>query len=427
MMHKKGKIGAMIGVCLSVTMLLSACGSSQDEFDEFNLDLDTKDVEEDSIEGFYETNAEAELEDGMYYVRHANGKNEPVYFGNATFDRGKKSGEADDGRVMWFKEDFENIPTLYEGDSLIYYTKEVLDENFTYERFEDMGYSIGLCGLNETKSKRFEISTQIDDNCTYPNGDTDVILSLENEVVLLDSIGGTSLRGTKDEAKNYSYLTRVGSLSHLEKDNKYNVTIYEGTIRHEYTFTADVKILGSMDVFQTNDYIFLTDNVMQLQIPEHFHSGYYLINGIGLFRYVVGNDYTETTDFNIANIDPDKQETSTVTYADGKESIAEIASVGKDTEFNSTAPRNDNKSSTFNVIEPGEITVYISFTIKNNLMGDGMPDVNATIVSPKGTKYKMLENNEGLYLTFEAEDIGTYTINYEDLDVRIPNVVIATE
>ena len=424
MKNKKRKAGILIGVCISILMTLSACGSSQDEFDEFNLE---QEVDEDTIEGFYETDAESELEDGMFYVRHANGKNEPVYFGNATFSSGKTSSEADDGRVMWFKDDFENIPTLYEGDSLIYYTKEVLNEKFNYERFEDLGYSLGLCGLKETKSKRFEVSTNVEDNCTYPNGDTDAILSLENEIVLLDSIGGTPLRATTDEAKNYSYLTRVGSLSHLQKDNKYNVTIYEGTIRHEYTFTADVKILGSMDVYETYDYVFRTDNVMQLQIPEHFHSGYYLINGIGLFRYVVGNEYTETTDFNVANIDPSKQETSTVTYTEGMESIAEIASVSKDTEFNSTAPRNDKKSSTFNVIEPGEITVYITFTIKNNLMGDGMPDVSATIISPKGTKYKMLENNEGLYLTFDAEDIGTYTINYEDLDVRIPNVVIATE
>ena len=86
-----------------------------------------------------------------------------------------------------------------------------------------------------------------------------------------------------------------------------------------------------------------------------------------------------------------------------------------------------NQKSEFVIMEPGEITVYITFTIQNDVVGDGLPDVDAKIYSPSGHKRQMMSNNTGLYLTFDATETGTYTIEYENLDVRVPNVVVAAQ
>ncbi|MBQ9245525.1 hypothetical protein IJ182_04575, partial [bacterium] len=63
------------------------------------------------------------MEDGVFYVRDQENNCTPVYFGNGTFEEGSISTTPSDERVLWYKDDFEKVPTLYEGDSLIMFTK----------------------------------------------------------------------------------------------------------------------------------------------------------------------------------------------------------------------------------------------------------------------------------------------------------------
>ena len=60
-----------------------------------------------------------------------------------------------------------------------------------------------------------------------------------------------------------------------------------------------------MQVYESNDYEFLSSNIVKVNIPEWFNSGYYMINGLGLFRYVVGSSYDESTNFNVPNEEGD--------------------------------------------------------------------------------------------------------------------------
>ena len=99
------------------------------------------------------------IKDGVFYVRHSDSVCEPVYFGEATFEKGSVSKIKNDKQVLWFRDDYSRIPTLYKGESLIYYTQGLLDEQFTYERFEDFGYSIGMHGLEKTSSGRYLLHT----------------------------------------------------------------------------------------------------------------------------------------------------------------------------------------------------------------------------------------------------------------------------
>lgn len=425
----------LIGLIFILTLIstLTGCSSEESEWD-FDVKGDDKVIYE--LEGEKKETSTTVYEDGMFYVRHSNGRDEPVYFGYATFNEGSTSNTPDNGRVMWFKDDFENIPTLYAGDSLIYYTKDILEEEFNYERFYDYGYSIGICGLEPSTSGRYKISTEVDDNNTYPGGDTDVLLTLNNDELLLDKIGGEKVRENKNNP-NDSFLTQIGSIAKLKEGGKYTVEIYEGTIQHNYTFTADVRLLGSVEVVETNDYTFQSDNVICLNIPQEFNNGYYLINGIGVFRYVSDNTaYDENTNFNIPNSINEKE--NEINYRDDEEPFFSSANNGNDTSPSEGTSINNiqenstktlftyDKTSTFNIIETGEVTVYVSFSVPADLIGDGLPDVSANITSPSGHIYSMRKNNEGLYLTLEAEEVGTYTIGYRNLDVRVPKVVVSS-
>ena len=381
-----------------------------------------------------------DLEDGNYYVYHVDDTGTPtvkqVCFGKANFDQGSTANGFDAKRVMWYKEDYDNIPTLYAGDSLIYYTNSELDEKFKFERFFDYGYTIGLCNLEETDSGRYKISTKVDDSCTYPNGDTDSILRFSNGSVIVDSVAGRSLRApekdsTVDTDKDNKYasiyealqrkdatisVTPSGTINGLAKNGNYDVEVYEGTnLPQKFTFAADIRAFGSYQTTTSTNYSFDGDkNVITIGIPSYFNSGYYNINGMGMFRYVAaGNSYDDSTDFNVINQDPD----------DAKDSVSYDSS--SDT-LNDSKLSNDKSTATFNVSETGQLALQITFTLKDGYVdGDGLPDVTAVVTYPSGGKSKEFsQNDEGLYLSFNADEVGTYTITYYDLNARIPEVSV---
>ncbi len=360
------------------------------------------------------------LENGVYYVRDQENNCTPVYFGNGTFSSGSRNETPDDKRVLWYKKDFEEIPTLYKGDSLIMFTTDEINEKMNFERFEIYGYTIGLCGMEELPSGRYKISTETDSNCTYPNGDTDEIIKLTNDSVILESIGGEKVRNTDDdEGTSNTFLTRSGTIKGLEQDKSYAVEIYEGTVYHNYTFKADVMALGSMETCYHYNYTFETENLINIHIPEFFNSGYYLINGAGLFRYVNGSSYDASTQFNTPNVDPGDEGTTTVTQADMHDSNDVASTYAEELA--------SERTTTFNVTSPGNVNIVVSFTIPGNYgEGDGLEDVVAVIETPKGGRIQMINNVQDgtVKRSFNATEIGTYTIHYYNLDVRIPHLSI---
>lgn len=288
----------------------------------------------DSEEKEYATQGEIEsgfekydeiLEDGKFYIRHQDGKYESLFLGETTFSKGTVSMDIQNTKLAWFKEDFENIPTLFKDDSLIMYTHDVFEETFRFERFYDYGYSIGLRNMEVTPSGRFRVITTTKEGgnaiVSYPNGDTTKIEDFENETVIIDKLGGIPLRDYKvinnnnkendednkdndeNNNENTSFLTNAGTIGGLQKDARYKAEIYEGTVKHEFTFTANVRILGQFEYFSHHNYEFESKTIINIEIPDDWESGYYMIEGIGMFRYVNGDSYDENTDFNIPNKD----------------------------------------------------------------------------------------------------------------------------
>ena len=296
-LHKK-----IVTLCvLTTSLLLQGCSAATKEEEEKPDKIEEGFVDYDKI-----------LDDGDFYVRNTDGSYQKVYLGNATFDKGSvNKSEPTYDKIAWYKEDFEDIPILYKGGSLIMYTKHAFEEEFVFERFFDYGYSIGLRNLEETPSGRYMVSTEKEDGASmvsYPGGDTSEIEDLFNEGVIIDTLGGVPLRKDEDEENGTSFLTKAGTIGGLVKDGRYAAEIYDGTKRHEYVFKADVRILGEFETFVSNKYEFESETIINIEIPEDWNSGYYMINGLGLFIYVAEEEYSEDINFNIRNKDEEDDE-----------------------------------------------------------------------------------------------------------------------
>lgn len=415
-----------------------------------------------------------ELDDGMYYVVNTNGIESDAFTGNVGVDEnGEKTAslttfegvnvapvylgdQTSNGEILWFREDYDNIPTLYEGDFLVMYTNDVLTEVVDFKRFEDTGYSIGLCNLSQTKSGRCMINLSEDNfNITYPGADTDEILYLTNESVILESLGGSPLRFEEEETviraeeeEEYdpdaekSLITPYGTLylDEISPCMEMEALIYEGTVKHEFTFSSDVRIFGLMDEYECNDFEFISETIMKIQMPEWFNSGYYMINDVGLFRYVKEtNNYTEKygspgtrpadIDFNVPNVNPEMVEEMAEAnpdepVPDQNNPVASSDAYFYDNEVDDEyAPITDDvRTDVLSTSSAGTVTITAVVEIPESSSGR-QPDVVITLTTPRGRVYPFGDTGEdGVYqITFTSFNAGeeyyvrTYNLNGRDV------------
>lgn len=359
------------------------------------------------------------LADGGYYILHEDETVEKMIFPYATFDKNSTGGPSNNRMFIMSREDYESIPTLYEGDKLIYYYTGVLEESFWYERFEDLGYSIGLAGMEITNSGRYSIPTG-DNGIFYPDGDTALLMNFENEVVLMDTLGGVPLRAVRTEDGNgftfeANSVSRCGSIMGLKEGETYKAEIYAGTRLYNYSFTADKRFFASMETTETINFTFENETIASIDIPEYFNSGYYTINGYGLFRYVKGKTYNENDDFNVPNV-PDES------YGNIDNSISDVSTgenfSAQDTEAYATRTVNIKEEGTY------KITLDIEFEDDTANGFDGLLETSARVINPSETRKWVFEEKENgdLTITFEAEETGAYNIYIDNLDYRTVKV-----
>ena len=98
----------------------------------------------------------------------------------------------------------------------------------------------------------------------------------------LDKVGGVLV--TEENVSD------GGTVLGLTKDAQYVCEFYTGTYYQDFVLPANIHSFGSMEQFVSYDYEFLHSNCIKINIPEYFKSGYYFVQGVGLFRYVSEQD-----------------------------------------------------------------------------------------------------------------------------------------
>lgn len=328
------------------------------------------------------------LDDGGYYVVH-NNVPKKIYFGNATYDEGSTTTsvdpDAETDRAMWYTEDYKKIPTMYDGDVLIYYSTEELAEEFNFERYEDLGKTVGVSGLKKTKSGRYKFEVSEDSKFVYPNHDTSKLLNFSQDSVILDEIGGQPIREDN--------ISRCGSIYGLPADKTFKCKVYGGTEVTNMNFKSDVRVFASYQDYVSNDYTFLSTNIIKVNIPEWFNTGYYCLDGEGMFRYVIGDKYDKKTDFNVLNNNPEENEND------------ENSGEQKNEAFFIASNELGNKTLTVTLGVAPEGTTPTTATM--------------TVTDPNGKEFTATEGAEGsIVLNYDASAVGEYTVTITNLGGR---------
>lgn len=380
-----------IHTCIGVITLLSLVGCGKREVAESESTL-APDV------GYTVTDMES-LEDDSYFV-YRDGTYYQLYVGNANYTV-SSSSNPDVKKTLWFMEDFEKIPTMYKGDMLVFKTSKPLTEKIYIERFEYAGYTIGISGLKKTDSGRYSLNLETTAKTINPKSDAMQLADLEANVVIIDRFGGSYLRSGN--------VSGGGCILGLSKGKVYAADVYVGTYLHDMRFTADTIALTSMEAEISVDYDFLQSQLISIKIPEFYNSGYYLINGYGVVRYVNGTSYNEDTDFNIPNISPEEKSSS----------AEEGTEKNNRWYYDETAVLNIDRSS--------EYLIRISCYNDNQKIQPGAVLYNGE----RAYQFKREKEENVLELTAELEE-GNYTVSMSGLNggyyqVDIEDVRVETE
>lgn len=288
-MKKCKKLMTLLG-CMSMVVSLSGCGL----FETF-----------EGITGGKPTSflKAADLESGKAYVWHHDGgdirediKKESesnIYFTCITGDYNFKKKELEEvteyPRSIWIDSDTDSaIPTVTSKDKLLYVSEDTVPESIVFERFADYGYTIGVSNLEADRGGHYYLmfnDVEEDDYKYYIDMKSDAAALTELTVtrnLYLDKVGNRPV--TK---KNVS---DGGTVTGLTKDKTYTCEFYTGTYYQDFNLKANIHSFGSLERFVSYEYAFMHSNFIVIEIPDYFVSGYYFVNGVGLFRYVADKD-----------------------------------------------------------------------------------------------------------------------------------------
>lgn len=334
-MLKKTKVMAVLLAAVSTTQLLTGCSILKNQ--------PNKQTEDWKIS----TCDSSKLYSGQYYVWHDENQSnierdintDVSKFKDYTYDiftpvykelsPASSAAEENALRVLWMTDENDGkIPTLYKGDKLIYYSTTKVPSEFKLERFYDHGYSIGVYGLHENIEGSGQYVLDLNGTMGVKKNTTAAKMSKyitkDTPIVSIAQVGDVEI-----SSKN---ISKSGTIKGLIHGQSYDVSVYNGTVRHLIRMTADTRIFSSMELYTltNNAYNFVGNGVITINLPENLKSGYYYINNTGLFRYIDGTEYDGNTNFNDPGVirddtgkiiyDPRTTKTKTAKYSN-KDSI----------------------------------------------------------------------------------------------------------
>lgn len=226
----------------------------------------------------------AKLDNGEFYVLHE-GIYYPAYMYMSNFeDSSDIPNNVPDNKELYYLTSNEyDIPTLFinKGDKLIYYDENNVIDYIFWERYKDLGYTLGVYDLKETTSGRYYIN--IKDGASVITG-TEVanilndVNSKDTQNILVDKVENTTI---SDD------LVEDGIIKGALRNQNYSLDLYVGTQYHHYNTTASVHAFKDMEQFASIEYNTLREYTYEIQIPDYFVDGYYKLyaQGIGGSAY----------------------------------------------------------------------------------------------------------------------------------------------
>ena len=220
-----------------------------------------------------------QLELGNIYIK--NGDN--YYKALTEFDsRLEGNGIYNKDRKIFLTDNDILVPTLYNNDTLIYYSDQNVLGEYNFEYFNDEGYTIGLFDIFPSTdiSSKYIFKNSLD-NIIYGSDFNNLMVNFgEDTVFFLSKFNGKEITSIP--------LTRSGTISGLTYGKTYSIEYYLGTQYYKNKVKADIHAFVSTDNFTTKKVTLTEESFLEI-IPPDLDNGYYLIDSTYLIKRYNGN------------------------------------------------------------------------------------------------------------------------------------------
>lgn len=400
---------------------------------------------------------ETELIGGQYYVKDGDifyPVAPGIMFSTNEKDTPIPKAASPTERMMMFGKDDEQIPTLYRDCELIYKAADYdnaennvspFPGSFYLERYRDDGYTIGVRGLTNDGGK---FHTLISGVTFYPGSDAQAKISVkEGQDLVIDKVNGIPV--TEQNVGN------AGTILGLNNGSIYKVDAYVGTSFKGGDIIADTHMMSSYELYELKDYNLSQSGYAIVPIPDYMWSGYYNINGCGIFRFVNGfkdQGYDGTLDFNTPYIIGTDEQGNLLTSpaipatrpgtvsADAADQATEtlLGEADNDFQWNYDFAIDNQQKEMSIQIEFSDATAIVNGEVKSAAEGIKIPGAGtpaAILVSPSGRQYRMtsagaeeIEGQGGIVAGEADDEKGGQSIldDKEDETAQLAQVLKAT-
>lgn len=217
-----------------------------------------------------------ELQPGVFYI-----KDGTKFIKVWNPDKRELLGNAMDKKtlLLFLHEDYKAVPTLYKNEILAIASKDISISIPKLIRFKEIGYNTGLYGLTENPDG--SLSGTLENNI-YNNSD------MYKKMKLSSPSNQFRLVGLNNEKINPNMFTdsAAKSFNCMEKNKEYTFEFYAGTYYSNLTVLADIFMLESFELFELSHPENTKHGYLSFSMPENVKSGWYYLEGYGLFKYI---------------------------------------------------------------------------------------------------------------------------------------------
>lgn len=290
-------------------------------------------------------------------------------------------------RIFWVGKDKSLIPTLYSNELLAYASQSAELKGITLERMKDVGYSFGFYGATYNE----------DGYISFNSEKQGIVGSSAYEVFYEAPSVEIKIATINDEPVTQDMLDSSGTILGLEEGKSYEVGYYAGTYYGKATIAADIWYLQSYEIYSLNKIVTTKNGYLGVQMPDDYKSGYYFLNGMGIFKYynfAKGQGNETEVDINEAY------------YQSAEEQMSVYSQ-----QFLLSVP-----------VETNDVTVNVEYNLQGTDYTDA--DVSGIVSSPDGTQYEMTASEGLMSCSFATAMSGKWTVNVSPKDVLVKNVSV---
>ena len=216
-----------------------------------------------------------ELKDDVFYIKNGT-KFVQVYEAQTYNTTSTESGR--NKKTVFLGLDFETIPTLYKGEIIALTTKSTTFKKIEVVRYETIGYTLGMFGIKKNDATgTLDLSTEQN----LAEG-SNAYKTLKKKTYS----SSLQLVSVNNQPVSESMINDTGIFNCLEDNGIYTLKYYSGTKLTSSQLKADMFALQEYEYYEICEAENTSNGYFSISLPEDAKSGYYYIEGAGMFKYI---------------------------------------------------------------------------------------------------------------------------------------------